>query len=110
MVLMSNTRNWISLALSAAALLSFITSTPCLAAHTKLYGEKEGFKKQPKDIITTLKQNEVTQFQSFLDGLQQAYGMDAILRGKGPFTVFAASDNAFKHLQSDDFQALFANK
>lgn len=77
---------------------------------TKRYTEKEGFERTPKDIVNTLKDNEITQFTTLLDGLEQAFGLDKTLKGKGPFTVFAPSDKAFKTIPGDDVQSLFANK
>lgn len=77
---------------------------------TKKYTEKGGFERTPKDIINTLKDNEITQFQTLRGGLEQAFGLDKTLKGKGPFTFFAASDKAFTTIPGDDVQSLFANK
>ncbi|MGH9552504.1 MAG: fasciclin domain-containing protein, partial [Terriglobales bacterium] len=78
-----------------------------IAAKTESYGEKDGFHRDKKDIINTLKNNEVTSFQTMLDALQQAFELDKTLRGEGPFTVFAPSDKAWKRLTDADLQALF---
>jgi uncharacterized surface protein with fasciclin (FAS1) repeats len=71
---------------------------------------KQGFERKPKDIINTLTDNEVTAFHIFLDGLDQAFSLDDTLKNKGPFTVFAPSDKAFKTIPADDRQSLWANK
>lgn len=77
---------------------------------TKRYEEKGGFERTPKDIINTLKDNEISQFATLLDGFEQAFGMDKTLKGKGPFTVFAPTDKSFTTIPGDDVQSLFANK
>jgi uncharacterized surface protein with fasciclin (FAS1) repeats len=81
-----------------------------IAAKTDRFTEKEGFERQPKDIINTLKSNEVGPFQTFFDGLQQAFDFDKTLKSNGPFTVFAPTDKAFKKMSDDDLAQLFANK
>jgi uncharacterized surface protein with fasciclin (FAS1) repeats len=81
-----------------------------IAEKTQAYAEKAGFEKKPIDIINTLKNNERTSFQTMLDGLQQAFELDNTLKGKGPYTVFAASDKAWNHIPTEDVQSLFANK
>lgn len=77
---------------------------------TKVFEYKEGFERRPKDIINTLKDNEVSRFQTMLEGLDQAYDLDNTLKGKGPWTLFAPSDKAFKKIPYEDLQSLFANK
>jgi len=83
---------------------------PLIAANTEPFRWKEGFTREPKDVLNTLRSNEITSFQNFRDGLQQGYGLDDSLTGTGPFTVFAPSDKAFKRMSDEDFQALFADK
>ena len=77
---------------------------------TKRFEFKEGFERRPKDIINTLKDNEVTRFQTLLEGLDQAYDLDDELKNKGPYTLFAPSDKAFKKIPYQDLDKLFANK
>ncbi|MCA9817235.1 MAG: hypothetical protein KC652_19135, partial [Cyanobacteria bacterium HKST-UBA01] len=77
------------LALGAAAV--FATSTAAepikiASNETKRFEFKEGFERRPKDVINTLKDNEVTRFQTMLEGLDQAYDLDDTLKGKGPWT------------------------
>jgi uncharacterized surface protein with fasciclin (FAS1) repeats len=81
-----------------------------IAARTQQFKEKQGFEREPKDIINTLKNNEITSFHTLLDGLQQAFDLDQALKNKGPYTLFAPSDKAFKKLPAEDVQTLFANK
>ena len=97
---------------SLAIALSFVLSaqSPSIAGHTTKFKEKEGFEQNRKDIINTLKDNQVTQFQSLLDGLSLAFGLDKTLKGVGPFTIFAPSDRAFKHINDGDLQSLFSDK
>ena len=77
---------------------------------TKRFHYKEGFERAKKNIINTLKDNEVTRFQTLLEGLDQAYDLDEILKNNGYYTIFAPSDKAFKKVESDDLQRLFADK
>lgn len=81
-----------------------------LAAKTKAFEWKEGFKREPKDIINTLKDNEVASFNTFLEGLPIGFDLDKVLKGSGPFTLFAPTDTAFKKIPGEDVQSLFANK
>ncbi len=76
-----------------------------LAAKTTKYTEKEGFERKKLDIINTLKENEVTRFMTLRDGLTQAFELDKVLKGNGPFTFLAPSDDAFKHYPADDLPA-----
>lgn len=88
-----------------------IADAPLLiAAKTEHYSEKEGFERRRLDIINTLKDNEVTQFGTLLDALSQSFDLDKELKGKGPFTLFAPSDKAFKRMPADDLMSLFGNK
>ncbi len=81
-----------------------------IAAKTTKYTEKEGFERKKLDIVNTLKENEVTRFMTLRDGLTQAFELDKDLKGAGPFTFLAPSDDAFKHYPPDDLSALFDNK
>lgn len=81
-----------------------------LAVKTVQFEEKEGFERRRIDIINTLKDNDVAQFSTLLDGLTQAYDLDKTLKGNGPFTLFAPTDKAFSKMPDDDRQSLWANK
>lgn len=81
-----------------------------IAAKTTKYTEKEGFERKKLDIVNTLKENEVTRFMTLRDGLTQAFELDKVLKGAGPFTFLAPSDDAFKHYPADDLSQLFDNK
>ena len=81
-----------------------------IAAKTEQFKMKQGFERKPKDIINTLTDNEVTAFHIFLDGLEQAFSLDNTLKNKGPFTVFAPSDKAFKTIPADDRKAFGPTK
>jgi uncharacterized surface protein with fasciclin (FAS1) repeats len=81
-----------------------------LAAKTKRFAEKEGFEREAKDVINTLKDNDVTSFNTYLDGLQVAFALDKTLKGKGPFTVLAPNDKAFQRIPAADLQMLWSNK
>ena len=100
----------LTLGTGAYALDAGSPSPLLIAAETRRFQFKEGFEHSPLDIVNTLQDNTVTRFQTLLEGLQQAYGMDKTLKGKGPYTLFASSDAAWKKIPSDDRMALFANK
>lgn len=112
----------LSCALAAVLICSSFTSAqsapqnlerkPLLIAATKTtrYSTKEGFERATKDIINTLKDNEVTRFTTLLEGLTQAFDLDHKLKNAGPFTVFATSDHGFKRMPNEDVMSLFANK
>lgn len=106
-----------------AVLFSIVSVNPALAKQstktdkvkiavkqTKRFEFKEGFERARKNIINTLKDNEVTRFQTLLEGLDQAYDLDEILKNNGYYTLFAPSDKAFKKMNPDDLQRLFADK
>jgi uncharacterized surface protein with fasciclin (FAS1) repeats len=80
-----------------------------IASKTQRYEAKQGFERDPKDIINTLRDNDVTQFNTLLDGLQRSFGLDKTLKGAGPYTLFAPSDRAFNQMPQEDLQNLFAN-
>lgn len=77
---------------------------------TKKFEYKQGFERRSKDVINTLKDNEVSRFQTMLEALQNSYGFDETLKNTGPFTVFAADDKAWKKIPQEDLQKLFDNK
>lgn len=81
-----------------------------LAAKTQQFVEKEGFERKEKDVINTLKDNDVAKFSTLLDGYTQAYSLDNTLKGNGPFTIFAPTDKAFRKMPDDDRMSLWANK
>ena len=81
-----------------------------IAAKTQPFKEKEGFQRKEKDIINTLKENDVANFSMLLDGLQQATDLAKTLKNNGPYTLFAPSDKAFKKMPDEDRQSLWANK
>ncbi len=84
--------------------------TKIASTKTERYKNKEGFERPTKDILNTLKDNEVTRFVTLLDGLVQAYDLDKTLKNNGPFTMFATCDHGFKRMPDDDVMSLFANK
>jgi uncharacterized surface protein with fasciclin (FAS1) repeats len=67
-----------------------------------------------RDIINTLKNGPALKgqptFKIYLDALEnnETY-FDNELKGKGPYTVFAADDSAWKKIPSDDRTSLWSN-
>ncbi len=81
-----------------------------IAAKTQPFVEKAGFERKEKDVINTLKDNDVAKFSTLLDGFIQAYSLDNTLKDNGPFTIFAPTDKAFRKMPDDDRMSLWANK
>lgn len=81
-----------------------------LAAKTQQFVEKEGFERKEKDVINTLKDNDVAKFSTLLDGFIQAHSLDSTLKSNGPYTIFAPTDKAFRKMPDDDRMSLWANK
>lgn len=120
----SKISNRIAIGLLAGALISASSATVAWASRgksikdgtkiastkTERYKNKEGFERPTKDILNTLKDNEVTRFVTLLDGLIQAYDLDKTLKNNGPYTMFATCDHGFKRMPDDDVMSLFANK
>ena len=61
-----------------------------------------------QDVINTMRSRG--SFHRTLDGMEMAVDLDNTLKGKGPFTVFAAEDKAWAKLNQADQDTLFANK
>lgn len=81
-----------------------------IASKTQQFVEKEGFERKEKDVVNTLKDNDVAKFSMLLDGFIQAYSLDNTLKNNGPFTIFAPTDKAFRKMPDDDRMSLWANK
>lgn len=60
-----------------------------------------------KDIVDTA--SSAGNFSTLVTALKQA-GLVETLKGSGPFTVFAPSDDAFKKIPEKDLQAILADK
>jgi transforming growth factor-beta-induced protein len=61
-----------------------------------------------QDIVNTLRTKGA--FHKMLSGLEIAFDLDNELKGKGPFTVFAADDKAWAKINQADQDTLFNNK
>lgn len=61
-----------------------------------------------QDIINTLRRKG--SFHKMLQGLDLSRELDIELKGKGPFTVFAADDRAWKKIKQAEQDTLFGNK
>lgn len=101
---------------SASAVRADRTATSAIGGstgsekHTSEFKEKQGFERRPTDVVNTLKYSELGKFTILNDGLSQAFSLDNTLRGKGPLTLFAPTDNAFGHIPQEDRDSLWANK
>lgn len=97
--------NFSKLALSAVAVL--------LSCSTITFGKDETVggnmsAAHTQDIVNTLRNRGC--FHKMLDGLDTAYDLDNTLKGKGPFTVFAADDKGWSKINQADQDTLFNNK
>ncbi len=91
--------------LLAIALLSVIS--PASFANDPTTGGKMSTAEK-QDIINTLRVRG--RFHKMLEGLNSSFDMDNKLKGKGPFTVFAADDKAWGKINQADQDTLFNNK
>lgn len=70
-------------------------------------GEKQMEKTLTKDIVDTAQ--SAGSFGTLVTALKEA-GLVETLKGEGPFTVFAPTDEAFKKLPADQLSALLKDK
>jgi uncharacterized surface protein with fasciclin (FAS1) repeats len=91
--------NW----LATAALAAGIAAPNGAAAQTHSNGETH---RAMKDIVTVAV--EAGSFKTLVTAVQAA-GLEETLRGEGPFTVFAPTDEAFAKLPAGTVQALLAD-
>ncbi len=96
----------VALVLVAAAALVNVVPGATLASDQTVTGKMSTADQQ--DIINTLRKEG--KFHKMLDGLQISFDMDNKLKGKGPFTVFAADDKAWAKINQADQDTLFGNK
>jgi transforming growth factor-beta-induced protein len=89
----------------AVSSLSWAGATVCQAKDETTAGKMSTASTQ--DVINTLRKRGA--FHRFLDGLDTAYSLDNVLKGKGPYTVFAPTDKAFSRLNQADQDTLFGN-
>ncbi|MCS7264643.1 MAG: fasciclin domain-containing protein [Armatimonadetes bacterium] len=80
------------------------TTIAAIAALSLTFAEYGGKGKEPKDDIPTVAQ-KAGQFKTLVKALQAAELVDA-LKGKGPFTVFAPTDEAFGKLPKETLEDL----
>lgn len=81
-------------------LLVVATAAVIPFAHAGSYGDK-------KDIVDTAV--SAGSFGTLVTAIEEA-GLVDTLKGKGPFTVFAPTDEAFAKIPEADLQALLADK
>ncbi|MDO8836337.1 MAG: fasciclin domain-containing protein [Vicinamibacterales bacterium] len=78
-----------------------------IVAVTLLVGAASTVSAQPKDIVDTAV--AAGSFKTLAAALQAA-GLIDTLKGKGPFTVFAPTDEAFAKIPKADLDALLKDK
>ncbi len=94
-----------SIQLALALVATVCASNPVIAKDDA--GAGKGSTAQVQDVLNTLKARG--NFHKMMDGLQSAYNLDNELKGKGPYTVFAANDKAWGKVPEADVQSLFGN-
>ena len=85
------------------ALMASLVTVVAMAAH---HGEGES-KQAKKDIVETA--IDAKNFTTLLAAVKQAGLVDA-LKGKGPYTLFAPTDQAFAKISQSQLQALLNDK
>jgi uncharacterized surface protein with fasciclin (FAS1) repeats len=95
-------------AFAAAVTASVFATTPLVAFAYGTYGSKTGAAPAAKaDIVDTAV--SAGQFNTLAKALTAA-GLIDTLKGPGPFTVFAPTDEAFAKIPADKLNALLADK
>jgi len=94
-------RSHLRMIVGAFGFLAVVMSAIAMAGH---HGEKMGNK---KDIVDTA--IEAKSFSTLLTAVKQAGLVDA-LKGQGPYTLFAPTDEAFAKIPEDKLQALLKDK
>lgn len=94
-----------SIQLALALVATVCAANPVFAKDDA--GAGKGSTAQVQDVLNTLKARGT--FHNFIDGLQSAFNLDNELKGKGPYTVFAANDKAWAKVPEADKQSLFGN-
>jgi len=93
-------------ALAGCLLFGALNSVPGFTKDVTTGGEMSTAKTQ--DIVNTLRTRGA--FHTMLEGLEQSFDLDNELKGKGPYTVFAADDKAWGKINQADKDTLFGNK
>jgi uncharacterized surface protein with fasciclin (FAS1) repeats len=88
------------------AVLGVATVMPTFATDETTGGKMSTASTQ--DIVNTLRSRGA--FHKMLDGLEQSFDLDNELKGKGPYTVFAADDKGWAKINQTDQDTLFGNK
>ena len=95
-----------SLSLVLFALLAIAIAWPPAQA-SESWSKHHNAMSQKQDIVETAA--SAGSFKTLLAAVEAA-GLVETLKGKGPFTVFAPTDDAFAKLPKDQLQALLADK
>ncbi len=93
-----------SAAPSAAVAAPVETTVAKVEEHTPEHHEAPP---APKTLLDVAASN--TEFSMFVNAVKEA-GLEEELKGKGPYTLFAPTDEAFKKLKKGEFEALLKNK
>jgi uncharacterized surface protein with fasciclin (FAS1) repeats len=84
-----------------------IIASVALAAAALLGGRTNVTAEDKKNVLDTAA--SAGQFKSLVAAVREA-GLAETLKGKGPFTVFAPTDEAFKKIPEDTLKALLTDK
>jgi len=88
-------------------LASFLTAGLLANASALAHNHGDHADKPEADIVETAR--EAGQFNTLLAAVKEA-GLEETLKGDGPFTVFAPTDDAFDKIPEADLKALLADK
>lgn len=87
--------------------LMFAVFSASLLVTAPVYADHHGDKKTDADIVDTAV--AAGNFETLVTAVQAA-GLVDTLKGEGPFTVFAPTDEAFAKIPQADLEALLADK
>ncbi|UAW98305.1 fasciclin domain-containing protein [Halopseudomonas nanhaiensis] len=94
-------------AFNSTVLASLFAAGLMVSAPAMAHNHGEHADKPDADIIETAR--EAGQFDTLLTAVKEA-GLEETLKGAGPFTVFAPTDEAFEKIPDSDLEALLADK
>ncbi|HKA07788.1 MAG TPA: fasciclin domain-containing protein [Gemmataceae bacterium] len=80
---------------------------PIAAIAALLASVPNAVSEERKDVLETAM--EGGQFKTLVTAFKEA-GMDEMLKGKGPFTIFAPTDEAFQKVSEDKLKSLLADR
>lgn len=88
-------------------MLKRVLGLSLVAVAALVFGNNKGISEDKKDIVDTAV--AAGSFKTLVVAVKEA-GLVETLKGEGPFTVFAPTDEAFKKIPEDTLKAVLADK